>query len=341
MQNKVVVLLHGPYAGNAYAKIFRSLNAIKNKIEQVIISTYISDKKKTEALISGYREIYNIECIYNKDVINPGYFNLNRQIYTVKNGLECIKSKDIFVVKIRNDQWCNTKRLYKIINSRYFKRNNSIRILTTNCFTRADRFYHPSDMFLCGWKEILKNYYSMPLQDLTHTDSQLWMLKKLNQSKEDFRNYLISPESELFKHYLVKQGWQLKNTEQDSFNALKKYMYLVNTWDINLRWNKQRNAFLPSGTIILPYKFHLEPFKGAPKERARCYSRHDFEGKESFRDWLFIKWSALVFDLRYSASFAGFRRSLNRFVILFIPRKIRKKMLNSSMGKALKEFINC
>ncbi len=340
MQNKVVILLHGPYSGNAYKEIFNHFHSVDYVIKQVIISTYISDKDDTERDILRFGQNYCIKAVYSKDLINPGYFNLNRQIHTVRNGLLAIDEEECLVIKLRNDQWCKAKRLYNILRRKYFENPNNSKIITTNCFTRKDRFYHPSDMLLCGWKKDLLDYYSLPIQTKTHLDCQLEMLRKLKYENEEFSHFLISPESELFKNYILAKGWQLKYTVEDSYNAIKEYMTVINTWDINLRWGKQRNAFLPSKTVILPYRFYLEPFQGAPKEKAECYSRHEFEGKEKIRDRIFLGLSHFIFDLRYKDSFKVFRKSLNWIVVRVVPKRIRRNFLKREMGKALKEFIN-
>ena len=116
MSNNIAVLIHGPYAGNAYKEIFRSLKAIKDKISRIIISTYIADKADTEKALEEYKHIHNIKVVYNKDLINPGYFNLNRQIFTVKNGLDAIDDKNCLVIKLRNDQWFNPKKLLRVLS---------------------------------------------------------------------------------------------------------------------------------------------------------------------------------------------------------------------------------
>ena len=262
-KHKLSIILHGPYSGNAYVEIFDSLKPLKDRIDKIIISTYVADMAKTDLLITQYEHIYNIIKIYNKDIINPGYFNLNRQVLTVQKALDEIDDNSI-VVKLRNDQWCKMNDLYKIVLHVFANKFEDHKIITTNCFTRKDRLYHPSDMFLCGYKEELKEYYSLPLQKLSHLNYQLMMIKKLKYTNESFEKLLISPESELFKNYLLRRGWNLKYTFSDSYNAIKQYMLVINTWDINLRWNKQRNAFLPAKTIILPYSFTMAPFEGAP-----------------------------------------------------------------------------
>lgn len=225
MLSKVIVLLHGAYAGSAYEEIFSSMLKAQSNIDKVVISTYIADQEKTKAMCKKYESIFDIKYIFTKDLFNPGYFNINRQIVTVRRGLERIEDGKI-VVKLRNDQWCNFRKLFNILKNSYVVCQNT-KIISTNCFTRKDRFYHPSDMFLCAKKELLYEYYSMPLQLKSHDNYQLDMLRKMEESNEKFESVLVSPESELFKNYLIVKGWKLKYTQEDSYQAIKKYIMLI------------------------------------------------------------------------------------------------------------------
>lgn len=328
----ISVLIHGPFSDNAYTEIFESLKKVKEDLSEIVISTYIDVKEETEEALQKYQSEFRIKYVYNKDLINPGYFNLNRQILTVRSGLSLI-SDDSFVIKLRNDQWCNMSKLIRIIKKTYGTSSEQ-RIMSTNCFTRQDRLYHPSDMFLCGWKKSLEAYYSIPLQKNTHVGTQLEMLKKLECSNEEFKLFLISPESELFKHYLTLKDWDFEYTEQDSYDALKKYIYLINTWDIDLRWNKKRNACLPAKTIILPYSFTLEPFAGAPKEVARCYARHHFEGHQTLRDRWFIFFARVVFSIKYN--------KIHRFLVKVknkLPYSVKEALKETRLGIFLRELV--
>ena len=143
--------------------------------------------------------------------------------------------------------------------------------------------------------------------------------------------YLVSPESELFKHYLSLKDWSFKYTFEDSYEALKKYICLINTWDIDLRWNKQRNAFLPAKTIILPYSFSMVPFEGAPVEQAKCYARHDFEGHKTFRDKRFLFWARFVFSVKYNRIHYTLVKMKNK-----TPRFIKAVFRHTPIGRFFK-----
>ncbi|NFO55428.1 hypothetical protein FDB39_00815 [Clostridium botulinum] len=291
MINPVSILLHGPLKGNAYDKIFDQISKLKKEILNeitVFVVCYVSDYERTYQIINKLnKKKVKIKIIKIKDLVNPGFFNINRQIVSVKIGLTNISEND-FVIKLRNDQFIDFKKLFKVLKKydELYLMNNA-KILTTNCFTRKDRLYHPSDMFLCAKQPILLQYYSLGLNDKTHDGTILEIKQNLLLGK-NFNEILCSPEIQLFKEYLISKKWNFKNSEEDSLNAIKKYFVLVNTWDINLCWNKKRTPLKPTGSLIYPQYFEASPFEGAPVEYVSCYNRHDIEGKKTLKDTLLI-----------------------------------------------------
>ena len=101
MNTEVCFIVHGPISDNAYKEVFGSLLKIKNRIHSVIVSTYTDCRKDTEKSIQQYGGDLKIKPVYSKDILNPGYFNLNRQILTVRAGLDNVPDKTL-VVKLRN-----------------------------------------------------------------------------------------------------------------------------------------------------------------------------------------------------------------------------------------------
>ena len=327
---KITILLHGPFSDNAYEKLLSSLKKIPKHYRSelnIIAVCYTTDFEETKVVFEKF-SYFSVQFIQSKDLINPGFFNMNRQILTVSKGLSAIDG-DAFVIKLRNDMWISWKKLFKILKKNNFLQDSPEKIFTTNCFTRKDRLYHPSDLFLCGWKKTLCEYYSRPLTDLTQINWQLSILKKTQESDEPFYKIMFSPESELFSHYLKVRKWDFKNTLEDSYEAIKKYCLVINTWDIDLRWNKKRNAFLPKGTIILPYKFSLEPFAGVPKENAECYARHDFEGHKTLRDIRYLALARFVFGWKYTY------KNAIRTKVIKILKKIYRSPFFPELGRRL------
>lgn len=286
---KITLLLHGAYVGSAYEKIFNAIDnssLSKDYDLKILNVVYEADYKSTcERLKEIGGSAKCTKFVRVKDLINPGFYNINRQIYTVCSGLKAIE-KDRFVIKLRNDQWISFNKLILFLEKTEWLSVGERRIITTNCYTRKDRLYHPSDMFLCGWQPDLEQYYDMPLRRETFVDLQMREVELAKfGTKEDWLTKFECPENILCKHYLNKRGWKLENTLSDSYDALNTYFWLVNSWNIDYRWNKKRNPVLNSGTIILPCIFDMAPFPGAPLEHARCYMAEDFDGySRTFRD---------------------------------------------------------
>ena len=82
-------------------------------------------------------------------------------------------------------------------------------------------------MFLCGSYKVLKDYYSLPLMEATHLDHMM-SLQELDQNNpRSYHSLSIVPESYLFRNYLIKQKWEIKETYEDSLKALQKYVFLI------------------------------------------------------------------------------------------------------------------
>lgn len=301
MIDNITLLIHGPYSGNALEQIFKEYDKIDDSTKKrmsVILVSYVADYNATKELVEKLGMSEAIDIVQVKDVFNPGFFNINRQIVTVQAGLNKASDTD-FVIKLRNDQWVSFAKLFKILDKANWLKEQS-RVLSTNCFTRKDRLYHPSDMFLCGWKKELIDYYDMPLMEETHLNIQYGIIRKCAENPESFPVIFVCPEKLLFMNYLRKKAWDMQNTYEDSYAALKKHIFLVNSWDIDFRWNKKRNPMLKAGSIILPYYFTMAPFKNAPSEKARCFMRHDFQGIVTPKDIWFIGKARILYILQYA-----------------------------------------
>lgn len=335
MNKEINLLVHGPFSGNAYEEILLSLrnSVFKTFINKIVFSIYKDDEEKTKQFILSYskEKDFNIEFVMSEDVFNPGFFNINRQINLVSRGLAKIE-KNSFVIKLRNDQWIDFDKFSGVVKEVEGMR----KLMTTNCFTRKDRLYHPSDMFLAGNHELLELYYRAPFFARTHTDIEK-TLGNSGYSLYEFEKNFLPPEAYLFREYLKSNNWEIKNTFADSERSLKCFFYLVNSWNIGLRWKKQRNPRLPPGSIILPYTFSVSPFPGAPVEHARCYSEGDFTGKKTITDQVYLLFARLLFLVR-----PPFRRRaffLLRQKIHNLPsNSLRRKIFFSSKTSLIRNF---
>lgn len=301
---KITLLIHGAWPNNITRRIIETFyGGLREDMKSsvgITIVCYKADRGNLNNLLS---EVDNevdipINVVEIKDLFNQGFYNINRQIFSVRKGLETIES-DQFVIKLRNDQIVNFRKLFYLFKRLHYFRDREQCFITTNCYTRKHRLYHPSDMFLCGWRDDLLEYYSAPLMKETSAEWKLKMLEVLENDPEHFQKYFKSPESYLFSTYLEKKGWEFKYTEEDSYDAIKKYFYVANSWDIDYCWNKQRVPFRKAGHLILPTSGDCPPFAWDTPikdgkgnlflEKDGCYERSDFCGKRTKKDAYYVE----------------------------------------------------
>ena len=153
-------------------------------------------------------------------------------------------------------------------------------------------------MFLCGWRDDLLQYYNAPFMKETSAEWKMKMLQILEIEPENFEKHFRTPESYLFVNYLESEGWELKGTEEDSYQAIRAYFYVANSWDIDYRWNKARVPGRKTGNLILPTSGKCPPFAwdtpicdGSGNrywEMDGCYERSDFHGKRTKKDAYYV-----------------------------------------------------
>lgn len=297
--SRATLLIHGPFAGNCYQRIADSLSQSASNpacpIEKIVVSTYQGDAQRTEQLLRTAFVGKNVEVASFPDVANPGFYNINRQVHLVQNALRQLDN-DSLVIKLRNDQCVNFTKLHKVLGGFNYLSDTPDKIVTTNCYTRSDRLYHPSDMFLCALSKTLSKYYSLPYQTQTHMDCVLSIAQQ--HARTPMKAMPGAPEELLFRNYLKHQGWSFSETQADSLAAIREYCYVANSWDVELTWTKQRTPFRGADTLVLPYRFTMEPFPGGPRETAKCWSRHEIHGgSPSLLDIYYLRMSDTLWKL--------------------------------------------
>ncbi len=337
--NKITLLIHGPFAGSGYHEIFKNFNLIDNKVKKDIsIVSVVYEADKEEYLKEIGSMTNQIKTVYIKDCFNPGYFNINRQIRSVNAGLK-VTDEGSYVIKLRNDQWVDFNKLFRIIEKN--KLYNQDKILTTNCYTRKDRLYHPSDMLLCGQEKYLQQMYDLKEFEATAQDTILNIQNQYNTCKEPFFKYMISPENIIFRNYLEHRKWVCKDTLRDSYDAIKKYCYVINSWNIDYRWKKNRVPFLPQGSVILPYRIKVSPFPGVCDEDAECYHQADFGIEENIIDKFYLGLANILFKFRYGNQ----RCNYNNFLLTLgkigriLPLRYRKFFKKGSLFQSYKKLV--
>lgn len=292
----ITLLIHGPFQDNAINKISEHLHSIAADVQKIVYVMYEGDDALYGNDVANIFKEYNLEIVKIKDLINPGFANINRQIVSVQAGLSKI-SDDQFVIKLRNDQFINFKKFVQIIKSANIDFMQEKKIITTNCYTRKDRYYHPSDMFIAASALTLKEYYNAPLSNRTELEVQMNIKELMEKEKISYNPF--SPESYLFRNFLKKNNWDFKETQDDSLKSLKKYVYLLNSWDIDLKWKKKRVfPFKKENDLVLPHRMTLSPFHGGPIERIRCYNRCDIlDTNVSIKDLYYLLKIRIIWQL--------------------------------------------
>ncbi|GEM_PF-1450208 len=286
----IALIIHGPVSEENYHNILSSLGDFCQKVKIVVVG-YKFEKQKLLAAL-GKENLQNYKLCLVNDLINPGFANINRQLNMLKEGLKYIDDDEV-VIKLRNDQCVNFSKLFNLIKVKQSEFDSG-KLLTTNCYTRRDRLYHPSDMFIVAKGKTLKEYFSCPFMQENDLETRMAICERIEKG-DNLSFNPISPESYLFRNFLKLKRWKFEETYSDSFKALSEYILLINTWDIELTWHKKRNyPFTKTDEIILPHHLTLAPFPGAPVEKARCFSRHDFDGQKSFKDIFYLVKSRLV-----------------------------------------------
>jgi hypothetical protein len=301
-------------------EIRRQIDVFNGHFCQIIIVSYAADYDEYKTELKKYFDRLNYEIVQVKDVLNPGFANLNRQVVQLQAGLAAAENGN-FIVKLRNDQNINFNKLFAIVEKYNLFCNDEIKILTTNCFSRKDRLYHPSDMFICASKSVLLQYFDYPYMQKTEIQYKMEISEIFIKNPKMTFNP-IAPESKLFRNFLRNNQWHILETKKDSAAAMKKYTYLFNSWDIDLRWKKKRNyPFEFENEIILPHYFTLAPFEGAPKEVHQCWLRHEIMGGfMNKRDYKFVR-LAKNSCRDFEKSITPYKNNsiVNILLLLFVP----------------------
>lgn len=268
----IALLVHGPRTAFTPKVIAQACAALrKGQVQRAVFAGYENDlpaiSAQIEALDPSLLALFTLTGVH--DVANPGIANLNRQLNLVNAGLSAIGSADL-IIKLRSDQ-CASFRQCLIQIERFAPEWRAGKLLTTNCYTRSDRLYHPSDMFLMGTPDTLRAYY--PRSPFPQT--QLDDLLAIGQDAADGASLGSMPqwpEARLFRHLLAERGWTIRETLEDSHDALQTHCVILDARQIGLRWEKFYRGRIP----LVPYRFRVAPFPNLPEEDCQCVRATDF-----------------------------------------------------------------
>lgn len=303
----ITLLIHGPisdYSRRVFKDAHRALQ--RGLVSECVIATYRKDAAAVAHALG--RKASSFKVVLGEDVPNPGFANINRQINLVRLGLQQASSSADICIKLRTDQRVSLKSVVRWINAHIAELRTG-KLGTTNCYTRKDRLYHPSDMFVIGTRSTLLNYYPATLFQSTELDDRLAITadSRLRGSLQHIHQW---PESRLFRSLLANRNWVFKETIEDSLTALRAHCLVIDSRLIGLKWEK----FYGGRLNLVPYAFSMAPFEGAIEEKARCYSIYEIHGQDALRSritaWMTrLLWNDFYLAGRHYGSYwKGFRK---------------------------------
>jgi hypothetical protein len=307
----VDLLIHGPFVDFSELVLKDAICALRRYgINKCVVSTYPDDAVKANSVISQFGDVSGkFVVVAVSDVDNPGFANINRQINLVRAGLSAVTDGAV-VIKLRADQRISFKRLFSLIEV-FGEGISSGKLMTTNCYTRVDRSYHPSDMFLVGLKNTLLDYYPSTFFKESELETKL-AIRADSIGMPSLFHVQQWPESRLFRNLLKMRGWSFQENVDDSRLAIATHCIVLNARDIKLRWDK----FYAGKLSLVPYKFHMAPFENIILEEALCYGIHELHGYGKVSDGVTrlltrLLWNDFYLAGRHYGSFAvGIRRVL-------------------------------
>lgn len=227
------ILIQGPYV-KRWKFTLRSIIWLRNKFPDAcivysFINEYIPDADMVEF------ERYGINILRIEDPLYPGLGNVNRQIKTVKKGLEYLEGCT-YIWKIRSDQ-----RFYSMTNLfLYFKKLSYIdisknsglsgRILISSLGCFRGRLYPVSDFMMFGRRNDLLMVWDIPYDS-----------KKSNDvGAEDFLHFMRQSTAEgyILNEFGKKINWNFKWNLQDSQAFMKSYFCIIDKASIGHLWYK-------------------------------------------------------------------------------------------------------
>jgi hypothetical protein len=210
--------------------------------------------------------------------------------------------------------------------------------LTTNCFTRIDRLYHPSDMFVAGSQRTLSKLFGAAHSQHTQLDAEI-LVRRLVDRGEDPNSAYLWPESYLFTQFLNASGWNIQNSYEDSQAALEKHVVVVNSYTVRLKWEKKIFKY------VFPFTAKkYPPFFGGPLEDSVCANAT--LGTNHLGEFVF--WQAARIDtflwVRSSPTkmtrefLIKQRMRIVRFIVAWTPPIILRAFFSSFLYRIFKAF---
>ena len=203
------------------------------------IKLYKSNFKNTTIILSTWDDVTfkflnnkvlnNVKVLLNTKPFYSGISNINLQILTTQSAINSIINTNIkYLVKTRTDQRIYNNKFIDICKLILNSNKNKIIVSSSNSY--KNRLYSISDMFQFSTIEILRKFWNVSLQNKDNVEE----LKKSNE-------LLLIPEIYLLYSYLNSQKVKIFWTDNDYYNILKNYIYIIDKINLDIFWNKYSN----------------------------------------------------------------------------------------------------
>ncbi len=233
---KVSIILQGPLRQDydftletvkLYKKIYPAC--------QIIVSTWEAESQEYIKKIKDTGAV----VIQSKD---PGssYHNINRQRISTLAGINyAINSGAKYILKSRPDQriYGENAITYLMNMHKVFPLDSDVqaegRLVSFNSGSVSNWCYCISDMFIFGFAEDVKRYFSCPIEERGEEE------RKLDNTEDGIAFSKSRPGDIYFgSHYIESLGYELEWTIEDSLYFFRKLFVIIDAESVDWFWHK-------------------------------------------------------------------------------------------------------
>lgn len=221
----------------------------------IVVSTWEKTPPSDLDPLNKLAENGKIKLILNPDPIQPGVFNINRQIISSRNGLEFALTDFEFSIKSRTDQVFVDPRFLnqlRILFDRYsVDDSKNSRIVVSSLNTFAFRLYGASDMFQFGKTKDLFEYWNQPLDS-----------RNIDELTAISPNLVAEAQKLVAEVYLNTNYFKLKEKKSPQYNLeeslhfLANYFVVADAQSLGHIWLKNTNLANRWSISRFPSKFY-------------------------------------------------------------------------------------
>lgn len=234
--------------GPIYPCIYEILNEYKKLsfVNKIIISSWESYSEYKTLLFD-----YDLKCIFNQDIQNPGRNNRNRKI---KSSLEGIRaSNSDYVIVFRSDMLFDISSFEKVYDFFLEHREPDLKTVDDKnipinkivCINFVQDYpFHPNDWFFMGHKKDMEIFFDIPYDVGNELAAEIFIAAhyfslfdlKAKAMFDDYKSYLVESAKNIEEAKLLSRQLSSRVLEPLPKNLVKircfKFGYDFHDWDI-------------------------------------------------------------------------------------------------------------